>query len=60
MTDKPEQQAARTIPISEVKGHLSALAEESKTRDIILFKHSRPHAVLIGYERYKAMLGLDD
>lgn len=44
------------VPISEAKGRLAALVRESADNDVLLMRHGRPAAVMVGHERYEAMI----
>lgn len=44
------------IPITEAKGRLSEIVRESANRDVLLMRHGRPAAVVLGTERYEALL----
>lgn len=46
----------RIVPISEAKNHLSELVRESAERDVMLLRHGRVTAVLVGAERYEALI----
>lgn len=46
----------KLVPISEAKGHLSELAERSHDRDVVLLRHGKPHAVMVGYDRYERLI----
>lgn len=51
----------RIVPLTDAKNHLSALVRESAERDVVLLRHGRPAAVLIGAERYEALIeGYED
>lgn len=44
------------VPITEAKGRLSEIVRESTGRDVLLMRHGRPAAVVLGAERYDALL----
>lgn len=44
------------IPISEAKGRLSEVVRDSETHDVILLRHGRAAALVIGAERYDAFM----
>jgi antitoxin StbD len=46
----------RIVPISEAKNHLSELVREAAERDVMLLRHGRVTAVLVGAERYEALV----
>jgi prevent-host-death family protein len=49
------------VPVTEAKGRLSALVHDAEDADVLLMRHGRPAAVLIGAARYQALLDqLDD
>jgi prevent-host-death family protein len=51
----------RIVPLTDAKNHLSGLVRESAERDVVLLRHGRPAAVLIGAERYEALIeGYED
>ncbi len=44
------------IPITEAKARLNELVRDAETADVLLLRHGRPAAVLVGMERYEALL----
>ena len=44
------------VPITEAKGRLSEIVRESEARDVLLMRHGRPAAVMLGTDRYEALL----
>lgn len=44
------------IPISKARARLSALVRQSADEDVVLMNHSTPAAVLVGAERFDALL----
>ncbi|MDQ3733347.1 MAG: type II toxin-antitoxin system prevent-host-death family antitoxin [Actinomycetota bacterium] len=43
------------IPISEAKGRLAQVVRDAEEHDVILLRHGRPAAMVIGAERYDAI-----
>ena len=49
------------VPVSSAKGRLSQLIRNAEDEDVLLMRHGRPAAVIIGIDRYQALLDqLDD
>lgn len=46
----------RLIPISEAKGRLAEVVRDSEDDDVLLLRHGRPAAVVIGVARHDAMM----
>ena len=44
------------LPLSEAKTRLHELLKDAERRDLVLLRHGRPVAALIGYRRYRALL----
>ena len=44
------------VPLSEAKGRLSEIVRTSETENVLLMRHGRPAAVVIGTARYDALL----
>lgn len=44
------------IPISEAKGRLAEVVREAQDEDVVLLRHGRPAAVVIGVERLEALI----
>ena len=44
------------VPVSEAKGRLTELVRDAESEDIVIVRHGRPAAVLIGSERFDALL----
>lgn len=44
------------IPISEAKGRLAEVVRDSEDHDVILLRHGRPAAVVIGAQRFDAIM----
>jgi len=44
------------IPISRAKGHLAEVVRDSEEGDVILMRHGRPAAVVMGIARHEALL----
>jgi len=40
----------KEVPLSQVKDDLSRFLREAETRDIVITRHGKPAAVLIGFE----------
>ncbi len=45
-----------SIPISEAKGRLAKVVRDSEDHDVILLRHGRAAALVIGAERYDAIM----
>ncbi len=49
------------VPVSEAKGRLSELVRAAETADVLVMCRGRPAAVIIGTDRYQALLDhIDD
>jgi len=44
------------VPITEAKAKLNELVREAEAADVVLLRHGRPAAVLVGMHRYEAIL----
>jgi prevent-host-death family protein len=44
------------VPITDAKARLGALVREAEEHDVVLARHGRPAAVLIGAARFEALL----
>jgi prevent-host-death family protein len=44
------------IPISEAKGRLAEVVRDSEDHDVVLLRHGRPAALVIGAERFDAWM----
>jgi prevent-host-death family protein len=44
------------VGISEAKGRLAELVRDAQDEDVILLRHGRPAAVIVGAERFDALM----
>jgi len=44
------------VPLSEAKAKLSSIVREADSEDVLLMRHGRPAAVVVGVARYDALL----
>lgn len=44
------------VPISKARAKLSELIRQSRDEDVVLMNHAKPVAIIIGAERYDALL----
>lgn len=44
------------VPITDAKARLPELVRTAESEDVFIVRHGRPAAVLIGVDRYEAML----
>ncbi len=44
------------VPVSEAKARLSELVRDAQDEDVVLMRHGRPAAVLIGIDRLESLI----